>query len=115
MGSKKISLVDGTTPEAALGVARAALEDKGYKWVQVDAVTAEAHEGGKLITKKRSRKLLLGLQVADSEMLLEKRTTGMEGYVMGVPMGNNTMMRNKRHFRKARHSVEDALKSAGLA
>ncbi len=115
MGSRKISLADGTAPEAVLDVARAVLEEKGYKWIQVGATSAEAHEGGKEITKKRSRKLLLGLEVTASELVLQKKTDGTEGYVMGVPMGNNTLMRVKRRFRQARRSIEDALKSAGLA
>jgi hypothetical protein len=113
MSSSRISLVDGTTPAAALDVARAVLEEKGFKWVQVGATSAEAHEGGKEITRKRSRKLLLGLQVAGSDMVLEKKTNGAEGYAMG--MGATPALRTKRHFRKARQSVEEALKGAGLA
>jgi hypothetical protein len=113
MSSSKISLAGGTTPAAALDVARAALEKKGFKWIQTGNASAEAHEGGKEITKRRSRKLLLGLEVAGSDMVLEKRSSGSEGFVAG--MGATTAMRTTRHFRKARHSVEDALRSAGLA
>jgi hypothetical protein len=113
MSSDKISLNRGTTPTAALDAARTALEKKGFKWIQTGGSSAEAHEGGKEITKKRSRKLLLRLQVQGSNMVLEKGSNGAEGFAAG--MGATTAMRVTRHFRKARHSVEDALKSSGLA
>jgi hypothetical protein len=113
MSSSKISLADGTTPAAVLDVAKSALEKEGFKWVPTGDASAEAHEGGKEITKKRSRKLLLGLEVAGADLVLEKKTNGAEGFA--VNMGATPAMRTRRHFRKARHSVEDALKSAGLA
>ncbi len=113
MRSAKISLTDGSNPAAVLDVARTTLENKGFKWIQTGNASAEAHEGGKEITKRSSRKLLLGLQVTASDLVLEKRTNGAEGFV--VNMGATPAMRTQRHFKKARHSVEDALKSAGLA
>jgi hypothetical protein len=113
MSSSKISLANDSNPSTVLDVARSTLEKKGFKWIQTGDASAEAHEGGKEITKKRSRKLLLGLQVTGSDLVLEKRTNGAEGFA--VNMGATPAMRTRRHFRKARHSVEDALKSAGLA
>lgn len=113
MSTSKISLTDDTTPAAVLDVAKSVLEKEGYKWVPTGDSSAEAHEGGEVITKKRSRKLLLGLEVTGADLVLEKRTNGAEGFV--VNMGATPAMRTRRHFRKARHSVEEALKSAGLA
>ncbi|OLR93788.1 hypothetical protein [Actinokineospora bangkokensis] len=113
MGSKKISLNSGATPAAVLDTARSALEGKGYLWVSTGAASAQAHEGGKEITKKHQNKLLLDLRVDGDDLVLGQGSHGGGGFAAGL--GPLTAMQVSGEFRKARRSVEDALKSAGLA
>ncbi|PPK68501.1 hypothetical protein V5P93_004392 [Actinokineospora auranticolor] len=113
MGSKKIQLNRGASAAEALRVARGALEDRGYRWVQTGDTRAEAHEGGAEITKKHDTRLRVDLEVDGSDLVLKQGTHGGGGFAAGL--GPLTAMGVTSKFKKARHSVEDALKSAGLA
>ncbi len=113
MTQDKISLASGASAAKALDVTRAVLEKEGYSWVPTGGTSAEAHEGGKAEISHRSRKLLLGVEATDSQLVLKKLSNGAVGFMVG--MGAVPAMRVTRKFRKARRAVEKGLAGAGLA
>ncbi|MFT4088230.1 MAG: hypothetical protein QM658_13985 [Gordonia sp. (in: high G+C Gram-positive bacteria)] len=112
MAEDVVVLTAGATPEQVFDAARTALEAKGYLWVRTSPTSAEAHEGGKPITRKRSRKLLLGLEVAPGRLTMESRSNGAVGFAAG--MGALPAMSLRREFRRASVAVRSALGGAGL-
>ncbi|MFT3714556.1 MAG: hypothetical protein QM774_01020 [Gordonia sp. (in: high G+C Gram-positive bacteria)] len=113
MTSETITLTPGTAGGDALGVARSVLESHGYLWVPQGPDSAVAHEGGEEITRRRSRKLRIGVTATPDALVLAKNSTGAEGFAAGV--GALTAMRVTRHFRRACRAVRDGLEHAGLA
>lgn len=92
---------------------RAVLERAGFLWVPTGNTSAEAHEGGKKVIRRRSRRLLLGVEASDHQLVLKKLSHGTEGFLIG--MGAVPAMRVTRKFKKARRAVEKGLEGAGLA
>ncbi len=92
---------------AALATVRALLEKRGYLWQGEGGLRAVAYQGGKVITRRRSRKLILGIAVNGSDLILTRRSSGAEGFVAGT--GMLLPMRVARTFRRITREIRREL------
>ncbi|MGC4191635.1 MAG: hypothetical protein QM589_10790 [Thermomicrobiales bacterium] len=107
--SKTISL--GTTaPLDALGIVRRVVEARGYLWEPVDATSARAHQGGKFVTKKRDRRLLLDVSVVGQQLVLRRESNGSATFAAN--MGILGALKVNREFRKVANQVAEAITSS---
>lgn len=110
MNENAIKLTSGTAP-GALAVARTVLVDMGYLWKQ-NGRSAEAHEGGKEITRRHSQKVLVGLEAQGDVLVLRRCTNGSAGFAAGL--GPLTALRVSQRYATARRAVEEGLVQAGF-
>ncbi|RXS66594.1 hypothetical protein EST92_28660 [Streptomyces sp. TM32] len=113
MRNREISLTPGAEPQEALGIARAALERHGYRWVSQTDSSAEVHEGGKEIRGLAVPfKLRMNLAVQHDRLVMEAVVHGL-----GLPTPNGAPAGTLRIRNKLNHCadlVDSALSQAGL-
>ena len=112
MATEVIALTAQATPNEVLATARTVVENLGYRWVRSSGTTAEAHEGGQLITRKRSRKLKLGLEFTPGELTLTQLTNGAVDFA--TERGALPAMRVRRRLRTVSDEIAAGLTAAGL-